>query len=137
MLKLRTIILCAGMSPFLMGQAAAQSLGGGQSPDVSIWRIILALLICLILAGLLITLLYLKNMRNVDLKFLPKFLPAGRNLEERDIQILDQRRINTQTDICLVRCRDVEYLILLSSDTIKILSKKAAFDDFSNREDLS
>jgi len=118
--------------------ALAQQLGGGESPDISIWRILLALLLSLLLGGLVIWFLYMRNVASDKARELPAWLTkfkVGRvTLRSRDIEILDMRKLNAQTDACLLNCRGTEYFLLLGSDGVTILSQKLADDADATEE---
>ncbi|MEM8697274.1 MAG: flagellar biosynthetic protein FliO [Pseudomonadota bacterium] len=82
--------------------AVAQTLGQGDGgPDISIWRVIGALLFCLLLAaGAAFALRH--RMRGGG-----QLLPLG----ERRLRLIETLRLSQQTDLCLVDC-DGEILLL-------------------------
>lgn len=86
-------------------------LGGGGSLNLSLTRIVLSLLLCLMLAALAAFALK-RNGGRIDLKRLGGLiatLPA-----QRRIEVVETRRASQYADICLVRCDGREYLVLSS-----------------------
>jgi len=87
---------------------AAQRLGGGTSPEVSLVRVFLALLVCLIVASLAI-LLVRQRLRGGRLPIFTRLAStSGR------IRLLESRRIAPQTDLCLVEVDGAEHLLLIA-----------------------
>lgn len=85
--------------------AFAQKLGQGTESGPSLWRVSLALALCLALAvgGALVM---RSRMRTGRLT-----LPA---LGERRLSLIDRVRLPHQVDLCLVRCPDGDYLVITS-----------------------
>jgi hypothetical protein len=101
------------LSPALAGQGR---LGGGEALDVSLGRIVAALVVSLIVAGLAILLIRQRGGR-VDLHKL-----FGRlELRTRAIQVVETRRLSQHADLCLVRHRDTEFLLLLMAGDARVL----------------
>jgi flagellar biogenesis protein FliO len=96
-------------SLLLPSAATAQRLGGAASADVSLVRIFLALLFCLILAGLAILLLR-QRLAGGRLGVLPRLQSAGQR-----IRLVESRRISPQAEVSLVDVDGAEYLLLLSA----------------------
>jgi len=88
-------------------------LGGGGALDLSLTRIVTALILCLMLA-VLAALLIKRAGGRIDLAVLRRgfasALPAARRID-----IIESRRMSVHADICLVRCDSREYLILCSA----------------------
>ena len=111
----------------LADSAMAQQLGGGDSPDISFWRILLSLVMCLLIAVVVIWFLYARNMKQSRPGQTPSWLNGLPFLKEegqtREIDIVEMRKLNPTTDICLLKCREREYLVLLGSDGVTILQE--------------
>ncbi len=95
--------------------AAPARLGGGAALDVSLTRIVMALLICLTLAGLAAVLVKRGGGRLT--------LP---NRTERRIAVIESRRISPHADLCLLRCDGQEYVILSSATGQQVLREGPA-----------
>jgi len=98
--------------------AQAGRLGGGGSLNVSLTRIVLALLLCLMIAALAVLLLK-RSGGKVDLAVLRRLfvaLPSARR-----IQVIETRRVSQFADVCLVRCDASEYLILCAQQQQTVL----------------
>jgi hypothetical protein len=98
--------------------ANAGRLGRSASLDVSIARIVAALVICVIVA-ILAALLLRQRGRGLDLRGLFGRLEVGR----RAIQVVETRRISQHADISLIRSGGKEYLLLLQAGSAQILSE--------------
>ena len=109
----------------------AQTLGGGEGPDISIWRVLLALLFCLLVGLLVIWFLHARQMggKAASKSLLKKFSLADKATHVREIEIIDMRKLNPHFDACLVRCRGQEYFILLGTQGATILSDSAVSRD--------
>ena len=96
--------------------ANAQQLGGGGAPDISLVRVFLALLVCLIVAVLAVWLL---RQRIKGGGTLPLFTRFGTT--NARIRLIETRRVAPQSDVCLVECDGQEYLLLLSPAGASVL----------------
>jgi len=84
-------------------------LGGGGSLNLSLTRIVMSLILCLVLAGLA-ALALKRGGGRIDVKRLRGLiaaLPA-----QRRVEVLETRRVSQHADVCLLRCDGREYLIL-------------------------
>ena len=100
--------------------AAAQShpahLGGGGDVDVSLGRIIISLVICIIIAGLAILLIRQRSGK-IDLASLfARIEPRA-----REIKVVETRRLSPYADISLVRQGGREYLLILQQGNMQVL----------------
>lgn len=111
--------------------ALAQHLGGGTDPEISLVRIIVALVICIAAAAALALVIAKRGL-------LAKGGPAKRwsreglraKLRSRHrITIVEARRISPHADICLARCDGREYLIVCGPGDIRVLAEGAAMPD--------
>jgi flagellar biogenesis protein FliO len=98
-LRLGPVLMALATTP-----AAAQRLGQGTGTDISIWRVILALLFCLVLGGAAIFVLR-RRFRGVR----PRAF--GR---DRRLQLIENIRLSHQVDLCIVSRDGHEYLIAAS-----------------------
>lgn len=97
---LLTAILALAASP-----ALAQTLGQGQSPDIPVWRVTSALILCVLLA---LGAAYVLRNRLGGGPLWP--LPAQAR-KDRRLQLVETLRLSHQVDVCLFRCDDRDYLI--------------------------
>lgn len=94
--------------------------GGGGGVDVSLTRIVMALILCLMLAGLAAMLLK-RGGGKIDLAGLQTLfsrMPAA----ARRIDVVETRRISQYADVCLLRCDGRDYLILCAANQQTILN---------------
>ncbi len=104
-------------SPALAGGAR---LGGGQPLEVSLGRIVSALVICIIIAVLAVLLIRQRSGK-IDLRtFFGRF-----QVRPRAVEVVETRRLSPNADICLVRHGGREYLLLLLAGDARILSEHA------------
>lgn len=101
--------------------AFAQKLGSATSPDLSLVRAAVALLLCLTVAFAAALLLR----RRVPTQGWAKFARLGeRTVPKQRITVIESRRLSPHGDICLVRCANVDYLIVCGPTQIKLLSQR-------------
>lgn len=103
--------------------AQSGRLGGGGTVDVSMTRIVMALLLGTMLA-VLAALLLKRGGGRLDMAAARRLfttLPTARR-----IQIIESRRVSQHADLCLVRCDSDEYLILCSAQHQQILRAREA-----------
>lgn len=108
--------MLAAASPAL---AQAGRLGGGGSVDVSLTRIITALILCLMLAALA-ALLLKRSGGKIDVPAL-RGLFAQMPVAPRRIQVIETRRVSQYADVCLLRCDGRDYLILSAQQQQTVL----------------
>lgn len=109
--------LIAAPSPALA--QAGRLGGGGGGVDVSLTRVISALVLCLMLAALAILLLK-RNGGKVDLPRLSGLF-ARVPVAARRIDVIETRRVSQHAEICLLRCDGRDYLILCSAQQQQVL----------------
>src|SRR4051794_19527609 len=78
--------------------AQAQRLGGAASADVSMMRVFLALVVCIIIALLAVLLIRYRLSGRI-----PSFLPRLASASAR-IRLIESRRISPQAEVTLVDC---------------------------------
>lgn len=92
-------------------------LGGGEALHVSLWRIVIALLVAVLLI-VLAALLIRQRGGKIDSGNL-----FGRvRLRPREIDVVETRRLSAHADICLVRHQHREYLLLLGEGHGRVLN---------------
>ena len=100
--------------------AAAQSrpghLGGGGEVDVSLGRIIISFVICIIIAGLAILLIRQRTGKLDLASFFARIEPRA-----REIKVVETRRLSPHADISLVRQGGREYLMVLQQGSMQVL----------------
>lgn len=109
----------AGAAPANIGAngAVAHHLGGGGAIDVSLGRIVVSIVICLIIAVLAILLIRQRSGK-IDLGALfARMEPRGRAIE-----IVETRRLSPHADICMVRAGGRDYLLVLQQGSMQVLS---------------
>jgi hypothetical protein len=113
-------VICAGAALLAAAPALAGGgrLGGGQPLEVSLGRIVAALVICIIIA-VLAALLIRQRSGKLDLHAW-----FGRlQTRPRSIEVVETRRLSPNADICVVRHSGCEYLLLLLAGNARILSE--------------
>ena len=96
--------------------ADARQLGGGEPLDVSLGRIVMALIIGIIVAVLAILLI---RQRSGKIDLVTMFSRV--ELRKRVIEVVETRRLSPHADICVVRHGGREYLLLLLAGGARIL----------------
>jgi hypothetical protein len=94
-------------------------LGGGGDVDISLGRIVVAFVICIIVAVLAALLIRQRGGR-IDLTQ----LLARTGPRTRRINIVEMQRLNPYNDICLVRYDGREYLLVLQQGGTQILRER-------------
>lgn len=113
-------MVCAGAALLAAAPALAGGrLGGGQPLEVSLGRIVAALVICIIIA-VLAALLIRQRSGKIDLHALFGRLQS----RPRSIEVVETRRLSPHADICVVRHSGREYLLLLLAGNARILSEE-------------
>ena len=95
-------------APALASAAEAQRLGGAANADISLVRVFLALLFCLLIAVLAV---FFIRQRYGGRS--PGFLARMKSGPSR-IRVVESRRVGPQSDVLIVAADDREYLLLLS-----------------------
>jgi flagellar biogenesis protein FliO len=105
-----TIYLVGGSLGLLAAQdAAAQRLGlAANEPEISPWRVLGALLICLLLAAGAAFALR-QRLRG-------GFLPVG--TQSRRLQLADRLKLSHQVDLCLVDCEGRRIIVAVSQQGV-------------------
>lgn len=103
---------------FVPALAHAQRLGGGGDLNISLGRIVAALLLCLVVAGAAALILKRGGGRIDVTAFRSMF---ARSIATRRIEIIESRRVSQHADLALVRCDGQEYLILCSAQQQQLL----------------
>jgi hypothetical protein len=99
-------------------------LGGGGALNLSLTRIVMSLILCLMLAALAAFALKRSGGR-IDIKRLRGLivtLPVRRRIE-----VIETRRASQYADICLIRCDGREYLVLSSQEQQLVLREIECF----------
>lgn len=99
--------------------AAPSGLGGGEELNISLGRIVTALLICILLAGFAVLLIRQRSGKT-DLRA----LFARIELRPRSLRVVETRRLSAHADICLLRHDGTEYLLLLMAGDCRILRER-------------
>jgi hypothetical protein len=85
----------------LAGPAFAQRLGQGEGAEVPVWRVLIALLLCL---GLAVAAAFVLRRR------LGGPGPAGFGRTKR-LQLVETLRLSHQVDLCVVACDGGEFMV--------------------------
>ncbi|WP_010545488.1 hypothetical protein [Sphingomonas elodea] len=123
MARLITLSACliAGVTVAPAAIAQGHKLGGGAALNLSLTRIVLSLLLCLMLAS--VAALALKRTGGrFDVKRMWTW--AGGSTAQRRIEVLEVRRASQHADICLIRCDEREYLVLSSHEHQVVLRER-------------
>ena len=94
-------------------------LGGGEPLDVSLGRIVAALLICIVIAFLAVLLIRQRGGR-IDLSALVTRMDSRR----RALRVVETRRLSPHADLCIVEHDGCEYLLLLMAGDARILNER-------------
>jgi anti-sigma-K factor RskA len=113
-LLLPTTVFCA----LVATAATAQTLGRADNDDVSIWRVVAAFALCVVLAVAAALVL------RARLGYLPQ-LGTGR---ARRLRLVETLRLGRQVSLSIVAC-DGEEMLLLSSDQSGQLVRRPRADD--------
>ena len=99
--------------------AAPARLGGGGELDISLGRIVLSLIICIIIAVLAILLIRQRSGR-IDLRALfARIEPRAAH-----IRIVETRRLSPHADVSVVEHGGREYLLLLQPTAAQVLRER-------------
>jgi flagellar biogenesis protein FliO len=100
------LLFVAALTNFIWpGVAMAQHLAQADSPDIAWWRVVGALVFCLLL-GVLAAFALRKRLRGGA----PVFGAAAKRL-----RLVESVRLSHRVDVCLVECDDRTYLIATSA----------------------
>ena len=122
MARLIRHVALVAVATFSATPALAQRLGGGTASDISVGRIVAALVLCVIAAVLAILLLKRGGGR-IDFAGLTSFRKLA---VARRIDVVETRRISQHADLCLVRCDGQDYLILTAQGQQSVLREGPA-----------
>lgn len=113
-------VACMSLSTVLATPALARAgrLSSGEPLDVSIGRVLIALVICIIIAFLAVLLIRQRSGK-IDLATLFSRV----ELRQRAIHVVETRRLSPNADLCLVRHDGDEYLLLLLAGNARVLRK--------------
>lgn len=109
----------------LMALAAAPAfagpgrLGGGEPLEVSLGRIVAALLICIVIAFLAVLMIRQRGGR-FDLSALVTKI----DMRRRALRVVETRRLSPHADLCIVEHEGCEYLLLLMAGDARILNER-------------
>lgn len=119
-LRLGSIAVALVAFPSFPLLANGSRLGGGEPLEVSLGRIVGALIICIMIT-IFAVLLIRQRKGKIDLAAL-----FGRiELRQRAVQVVETRRLSAHADICLVRHDGQEFLLLLLAGRATILRERA------------
>jgi hypothetical protein len=104
--------------------ASAQGLGGGQDLDISLGRIVAAFLISI---GVATACILAMRRRRTGGPAMRNWL-SGLASRQPEVRIVETRRISQHGDICLVRSRDREYLLLVMAGQAQVLRESEIAD---------
>lgn len=100
---------------FSSGAAVAQRLGQGADDDVSVWRVVAALLLCMVLAVVGAFILKSGGWRG-----LPAFVSLKRG---NRLRLVESLRVGNQAELCIVVCDGRELLVSSSAQGIALLKQ--------------
>lgn len=109
--------LAAVMLWAVAAQARGQTLGQGASDDISLWRVLGALVLCL---GLAVGAAYALRGR-LRGGALPAF-----GTSDRRLRLVESVRLSHQTDICLMRRDGEEFLVAATAQGLVVIAPPAA-----------
>lgn len=97
----------------LSNPVLAQTLGQGADDDISVWRILAALALCIVLA---VAGAFVLRSRVVGRQFIPFALKKDRRLK-----LVESLRLANQVDLCIVVCDGCELLVAASAHGVDLL----------------
>lgn len=103
------------------GPACAQTLGQAAGPDVSWWRVLAALLLCLALG---VGGAYALRAR-MGVGTAPQVLWRLGSAPAKRLRIIETVRVGQQVEVCLIACDGREHLIAVSPHAIEVLPSPA------------
>ena len=101
---------------------AGGRLATAQGPEIPWGRLSLALLFCLALAWIAILALR-HHQGRLRLDTLAKRLPGLASLPQRNIEVIESRRISPHGDVCLLQCDGQRYLVIVGPGQALLLDK--------------
>lgn len=99
--------------------ATAGKLGGGESLQIPVARIVLALLICSVLAFCFALLIKHRGRAYSIRELLPPL-----KLPPQEVRILEVRRIGIHGDVALIQHRDRRFLVLVQAGNSTVLREE-------------
>ena len=114
------LVLAGGLMLAPVVPAYGQHLGGAADPEISLVRILAALVLCI---GAAIALALLISKRGGTGRF--GQLAAKLQRPSR-LAVIEARRISPHADLCLVRCDGKEYLLVCGTGEIRVLAESGA-----------
>jgi flagellar biogenesis protein FliO len=102
--------------------AHAQRLGGASEPDISLPRILAALVLC-VAAAVVLALIVAKRGRLHGLAAIGDWATSFR--KPRRLKLMESVRISPHADLCLVTCDDTEFLLVCNQGEIRVLSENS------------
>lgn len=103
--------------------ASAGRLGGGSSPDISLIRILAALVLCALVAFAAVAIM--KARSGQPLRFSIDNWRSITVAAPRRVEIVETRRLSLHADVCLMRCDGQEYLLACGPGGVVVLDTKA------------
>lgn len=104
----------------LCGSASAQQLGQGADDGISVWRIVVALVVCGGVAA--VAALFLKYRMQGGIAL----FRTNRNGPR--LAMVESLRLRPQTDLCIVSCDQREFLIVVSPQGTHLLCAQSGCD---------
>lgn len=101
--------------------AYAQRLTSGSAPEISIIRIVAALVVCIAATFALVVLVRNRSGARGWSGFRPMLSKATK---DRRIAAVEVHRVTPHAEIALMRCDETEYLIFFGQSGIELLSKR-------------
>lgn len=100
--------------------AQAQRLGGAPDAPVSLVRVLAALVLCLAAAFGLALVVKAKGGKAP----FPLLQLARVRAQTQDIEVIASRRLSVHAEIHIVRCRQVEYVLLCGANNQQVLERR-------------
>lgn len=98
----------------------AQTLGQGSDDGISLWRVLAALLLCLVLA--VVGGFALKKRLDGSTPTLATLFKRGPTTRRR-LKLVESLRIGTQVELCIVTCDGREFLVATSTQGVQLLQR--------------
>ena len=113
----RRVLLALAVAALSWQPALAQRLGQGEDDGISLWRVVVALLLCLALA---VFAAYAMRSRMGGLPLLSGLF-SGARPNRRRLQLVETLRLSHQIDLCVVACDGEELLVAAGPQGVQLL----------------
>lgn len=105
--------------------AVAQHLGGARPLEIPFLQIFAGLIVCSLAAFAAALVMQRRAGRTIDLKFRLPWLTQGAP-PKRMLRVLDSQRLSPHADVCRFVAYDREYVVIVTSGAITVITDQAS-----------